>query len=581
VDQAKKETLTEQMRATWLTRRRLLKSAAGTAAAAGLVRAGGEGVAAAPGAAPAPQAGEEQVLYHFGSEEDPTSFDWNLDLYCEAEEATFAGLLTFDQDLNIVPDWAERFEANEDGSVYTFSIRKDNQGWSNGDPVTSHDFIWSWARLLNPENATPYPFILFDVKNAEKYNNGEITDPAELGLKAIDDWTLEVTLEGPRGNFLQKVAYYATVPAHRPSVEEHGDKWASGEVPLVSNGPWKLDNWEHDVKMEFSKNEGYWDAERIRLTKLVDPIIPAENTVLAYEQGAGDQRLDLTNVSAADLDRYMGDPELSQQLTPYVYPGIWMLLSSNGVPPFDNIQVRKAVAHAVDRSRIVQVTKGLSLEAYCMTPPGIFGFFEDQAIADIQKFDPALAMEALVGTEFEGGQSWPKITMWMRANEELYNADLMANDIVAQLKENLNMDIEISAIPISNFQEQMFKNEWQIFFLRWWYDYPDADNGYGDMFYSRKSSGKRQAWSNTEFDDLVLAGRSEPDPEARLEIYKNLERIIQEDVGYTPLVYRLDQYAIKPYVMGVPVNRQGSKVPDGNIYVRMTSNVSIEGRPAE
>ncbi len=591
MDEEKAQRFAEGVKGAF-SRRTALKTAAatavGTAASAALAKTGTLDVSAGAGAKTtaahaAAQGTEEQVLYHFGVSEDPTSFDWNLNLYANAEETTFAGLLTFDADLNVVPDWAERYESNEDGSVYTFYIRRDNKGWTNGDPVTAHDFIWSWGRLLDPANATPYPFILFDIKNAEAFNTGKQVDgkavtAADLGLKAIDDFTLEATLEGPRGNFLQKVAYIACYPAHRASVEQHGDKWASGEVPLVSNGLFKLDKWEHDVKVETSKNEGYWDSEAIRLTRVIHPIIPAENSVQAFERGEGDQRLDWTNISAADLPRFQGDPELAKLLTQYVYPGIWMLVSSNGIPPFDDVRVRKAVAHAVDRSRLVQVTNGMALEAHVMVPPGIFGHFDDPAISEIQKFDPQLAMQQLVGTEFEGGKNWPEITMHMRANEEIFNADIMANDIVAQLKENLGMDVKIEAIPQTSFSEIHFQNKWQLIFVRWWYDYPDADNGYGDMYYSRKASGKRTAWSNAQFDDLVLAGRAEPDPEKRLEIYKQAERIIQEEVGYTPLVFRLDQYAFKPWVKDVPVNRQGFKVPDGNIFVRMLSRARIEGR---
>ena len=144
----------------------------------------------------------------------------------------------------------------------------------------------------------------------------------------------------------------------------------------------------------------------------------------------------------------------------------------------------------------------------------------------------------------------PEITMWMRANEELYNANIMAEDIVSQLKENLGMDVKIQQVPQSNFSEQHFANEWQLIFVRWWYDYPDPNNGYGDMYYSRKASGKRTAWSNTEFDDLVLAGKAEPDAAKRLAIYQQAEEIIQGDVGYMPLVYRVDNYVFKPYVKG-------------------------------
>jgi ABC-type transport system substrate-binding protein len=216
-----------------------------------------------------------------------------------------------------------------------------------------------------------------------------------------------------------------------------------------------------------------------------------------------------------------------------------------------------------------------------MMPIGVFGFIDDPEINAIQAFDPALAMEQLVGTPYEGGQNWPEITMHMRGNEENYNSDLMANDIVAQLQENLGMAVNIQVWPEASWRPELFKNEFQLVWIRWWSDYPDPNNSYGDMFYSQKASGKRQSWSNAEFDDLVNQGKAEPDPEKRLEIYKEAERLIQEDVGYIPVVFRVDQYAFKPWVKDVAVNRQGFAVPEGNIYTRMLADVRIEGRPEE
>ena len=216
-----------------------------------------------------------------------------------------------------------------------------------------------------------------------------------------------------------------------------------------------------------------------------------------------------------------------------------------------------------------------------MVPIGVFGYIDDPEIAAIQNFDPAKAKELLVGTPYEGGQNWPEITMHMRGNEENYNSDLMANDIIAQLQENLGMNINIQVWPEASWRPELFKNEFQLVWIRWWSDYPDPNNSYGDMFYSQKSSGKRQAWSNKEFDDLVNQGKAEPDPDKRLEIYMQAERVIQEDVGYIPVVFRVDQYAFKPWVKDVAVNRQGFWVPQGNIYARMLDNVDVEGRPAE
>ncbi|MCC7022720.1 MAG: peptide ABC transporter substrate-binding protein [Thermomicrobiales bacterium] len=588
--------LAQRFKSLGMSRRNFMKiaaaAAAGTVTTAGMERYVGPGAGAAPRRLPRLQAtpSPDQTFYNFVLIDDPVSFDWNLNLYCNAEPEIAAGLLTFDADLNAIPDWAETFTPNDDASVWTFNIRKDNNGWTNGTdtrPVTAHDFIFSWERQLNPANAAAYAGFLFDIKNAEKYNLGEDGITADdLGIKALDDWTLEVTMEGPRAYFPQVVGYVASVPSAQWAVEEYGsDKWASGDVPLWSNGPFILDKWEHDVVCELSPNPGYWDAENISLKKVYDPILAGDTTVLAYERGEGTQKLDWVPIPAADLKRFQDDPELSQQLKKYVYPGIWMLVPSNGKEPFQfdetGLKVRQALSHAVDRSRLVELTNGLAREAFCMVPTGVYGYIDDPAIAEIQAFDPKKAMELLQGTPYEGGKNWPEITMHMRGGEENYNADLMANDIVAQLQENLGMNVSIQVWPEASWRPELFKNEFQLVWIRWWYDYPDPNNGYGDMFYSQKSSGKRQAWSNKEFDDLVVQGKGIADPEARLEVYKKAEEVIQNDVGYIPVVYRVDQYAFKPWVKNVAVNRQGFSVPDGNIYLRMMTVVDIEGREGQ
>jgi oligopeptide transport system substrate-binding protein len=584
--------LAQRFKSLGMSRRSFMKIAAaasaGTVTTAGMEKYVGPGVAAAPlRALRQEEAGPDQTLYNFDHQADPLSFDWNLNLYCNAATQTGAGVLMFDENLNAVPDWAETFTSNDDASVWTFNIRSDNIGWTNGTdtrPVTAQDFVFSWERQLNPANAAAYAGFLFDIKNAEKYNLGEEGIAAEdLGMRALDDWTLEVEMEGSRGYFPQVVAFLAAFPSPQWAVEEYGsDGWASGDVPLWANGPYKLDRWEHDVVIELSRNEGYWNAENYQVQKVIGPIIPADGSVLAYERGEGDQRLDWVNVPASDLTRFQEDPELSEQLRQYVYPGIWMLLPSNGQEPFTNdevgLQVRRALSHAVDRDRLTTLTNGLTAPAYGMVPTGVFGYIDDPEIAAIQAFDPEMAMELLVGTPYEGGQGWPEITMHMRGQEEHLNADIMANDIVAQLQENLGMNVNIQVWPEASWRPELFKNEFQLVWIRWWLDYPDPNNTYGDMFYSQKSSGKRQAWSNAEFDDLVNQGKAEPDPEGRLEIYKQAERVIQEDVGYIPVVYRVDQYAFKPWVKDIAVNRQGFTVPDGNIYVNMLSSLRIEGR---
>ena len=593
------ELMKQRLESGGMNRRDVLKVAAAATGAAAVTGAISYGDAAASPLTgrrrlryAKPQAAEEQILYHTGIYTDPTSFDWNANLYCNAEEETFAGVLQFNENLEAVADWAETFEPNADGSVWTFHIRPDNKGWSDGTPVTAGDFVYSWRRQLDPETKAAYAGFLFDIKYAEQFNTGAAVDDAndplngkvptgdDLGAKALDDWTLEVTMAGPRAYFPQVVAYTAAVPAPKWKVEELGDKWALNEngQAIVSNGPFKVDEWNKGQSIKMSKNEGYWDAENIKLTNVIDPIYPAANEVLLYESGSGDQRLDWAVLDASNFERFMADPELSKQVSPYVYPGIWMMLPQVTVAPFDKIEVRTALGHAIDRDRLATITNGLVTPAYCMVPHGVFGFLDDPSLAEINNFDPQAAMDALKGTDFEGGKNWPEITMYMRADEEQYNANIMAEDIVAQLKENIGMDVKIQAVPQSNFSEQLYQNKWELVFIRWWSDYPDPNNSYGDMFYSRKTSGKRQAYSSDTFDDLVLKGKAEPDPEKRLAIYLDCEKTIQTDRGYIPLVYRVDNYVFKPWVKGVQVNKFGQAVPDGNIYVGMLRHVSVEGR---
>ncbi|MDQ3694222.1 MAG: peptide ABC transporter substrate-binding protein [Chloroflexota bacterium] len=598
--------LEEQLREASINRRRLMQGAAATGLAAAASWGGATALrTAAQDASPEAAGGgaldDDQVFYHFVLQNEPASFDFNANLYVSAEPEVWSGLLTFDPDGTPVPDWAESWETNDDGSVWTFHLRPENTGWSNGDPITADDFVWSFARILSPEplgatGQNSYSFILYDVKYGEAFStnseyagegdplSGQIPTEADLGLRAVDDWTFEVTLEGPRANFAQKVAYTACVLAHRPSVEEYGVDWALGEVPLVSSGPFQLDNWVKGSRCEMSVNPNHWNAEAIRLQRVIDPIVPASNSVLAFESGSGDQQLDWTPVGAADLQRFLDDPDLSQLLRQFVYPGIWMLLPSNGVAPFDQLPVRQALSHAIDRDRLVTVTNGLAIPAVGMVPIGVYGYLDPGAFPDvpeIQNYDPELAMSMLDGTEFEGGQNWPDITVLMRGEEEVFNSDLMLNDIIDQLQQNLGMTINIEKlVGEPTFRPRLLENRDQLVWIRWWYDYPDPDNGYFDMFYGAKPEGsKRQAWANDEFDAVCIEAKAELDPDARLDLYAEAERIIQEDVGYIPIVYRVDQNAFKPWLLDIPQNSQGFSVPDGNIYVRMFEEIAISGRP--
>jgi ABC-type oligopeptide transport system substrate-binding subunit len=168
----------------------------------------------------------------------------------------FAGLMKFDADFQAVPYVASKVTPNKDGSAWTFTLRKDSK-WSDGSACTARDFEYSFKRQLDPVTAAPYSSFLYDIKNAQAFNRKEISDPGQVGVKAKDDWTLEVTLEGPRGYFPVLAAYLAALPGHRPSIEKHGDKWTEA-ANIVGNGPFVLESWEHNKQMVLKKNPHFF-----------------------------------------------------------------------------------------------------------------------------------------------------------------------------------------------------------------------------------------------------------------------------------------------------------------------------------
>jgi oligopeptide transport system substrate-binding protein len=521
-------------------------------------------------AAPAPgeKLAKAQVFRNGAFNDEPSSFDVNKEQYCNCEFTVFAGLMRFTPDYVAVPWMAEKVEANADGSVWTFHLRKDAK-WSNGDPLTAHDFAWSWKRQLDPATAAPYSAFLYDLKNGEAFNKGQVTDRDSVGVKALDAHILQATLEGPRDYFPVLVAYFAALPAHRPSVEKYVDKWTE-PGNIVTNGPWVLESWDHNKQFTLKKNPHYFDRDKITLERVINPIIPRASGFLSYENNEVDYAL----VPPGDLRRLQADPKVSQEVIRYFYPGTFYLVPQVTKPPFDNPKVRQAMSHAIDRKIIAErISQGFGIPAHAMIPPGLPGYFDDEALKQLQRFDPKLAMESLKGTPYEGGKTWPKIVMSMR--DEPYAAKPMAEGVQAMLQEVLNMPTALEVVEPRVFRERLWKQDLQLIWIRWFMDYPDPHNEYFDTFYGKRTTGKRQAWANDEFDDLISKARGELETSKRMALYRKAEEVLQNDVGYIPVVWTVRYVAFKPWVKGLTRNKDGHIVPDGNIYRGMLEQIYI------
>jgi len=559
-----------RLQAIGLGRRDFLKAVGAMAAFGGLGFATTAEAAKPSKPAPGEKLAKEQVFRYGGGgwyANDPASQDFNKDLYCGGVTSLFAGLMVFNADFLAVPYMASKVESNKDGSVWTFTIRKDSR-WSDNAPVSARDFEYSWKRQLNPETKAPYASFLYDIKNGEAFNKKQITDARQVGVHAKDDWTLVVTLEGPRGYFPVLAAYLAALPAYQRAVEKFGDKWTEA-ANIVTNGPFVLDSWEHNKQMTLRKNPYYFGAKDVHLTKVVIPIIPPASGALAYENN----ELDMTSLQAGDLRRLQSDPRASKDVFRYPFPGTWYLLPQVTKAPFDNVKVRRAVAHAIDRDNVIKVAQGLATPAWSMIPPGFPGALDTPAIKAIHRFDKKAAMDMLKGTPFEGGKNWPKITLTMR--DEALGAKPLAEAVQAVLLDNLNMKTELEVLEPRVFRERLWKQDLQFVWIRWFMDYPDPHNEYFDTFYGKKPTGKRQAWVNDAFDKELEAGRDTRDQAKRLAHYAKAEEIMQTDAGYVPVAWVVRYGAAKPWVKGIEKNKRGEFVVEGNIYLDMLQHIYI------
>jgi oligopeptide transport system substrate-binding protein len=530
-------------------------------------------VGAAPAAQPSPAADSKSApapgTLRRPIDREPLHFDYGYDLYAGGDWTVSACLLKFDADLQAVPDLAERWEPNADGSVWMFTIRQGAR-WSNGEAITAHDFVWSWKRQLDPASKAPFAGFLYDVRNAEAFNQArpDVTRDA-VGVAAADDRTLVVTLEGPRAYFPVLTAFVATAPAHRASVEKHGTRWTE-PANGVWSGPTKLTEWEHHRYFVLERNEQYWDAANVKLRRVVRPIMPFSTWLLAYENDEIDY---VERGPIGEYKRVRTDPKLSKELFTFSLTGTWYLVPHVKMAPFDDKRVRLAMAHAIDREAIVAgVLQGVGQPAYTFNPPGFPGHNPDR-YDDLTRYDPKLAMELLKDTPYQGGKNWPKIALTHRDEGDAPKAAAAA--MIQMLKQNLGMAVDQVVGEPKETYDRMFKGEIQLMWVRWYADYPDPNNMQYQAFYGGHTSGRRQVWQNDAFDKLANDAKGVADQDRRMQMYRDADRAMLED-GAAIFVYHPYNYALlKSRVTGMPRNKAGELVPSWGIFARMYDHLTV------
>lgn len=440
-------------------------------------------------------------------------------------ETLFEGLVSVDPETaEAVPGVAESWESNEDGTQYTFKLRKTT--WSDGVPITANDVVFSWLRELDPNTGAPYAwFPNMFIKGAEEFNSGKAGADV-VGIRALDDYTFQMDLIGPIPYAVDALSHYsfAIVPQH--AIEEFGDKWTSPEN-IVTNGPFILTERVPQSFLKFVPNEKYWDRDAVSIDQVVILSSDDENTNYnMYINGEIDW---ITNVptdklaSAQMKDSY----KANAQLATYYY------VFQTEKAPFDNVLVRKAIQYAINREDLVEgVTKAGQIPAWGIVPP-MAGYDALEFPFDSDEEATEMAQEYLAEAGYPNGVGFPTVTVLYNTSE---GHKQIAEYVQQQLKDKLGINIELANEEWGTFLDNRASGNFEIARAGWVGDYQDP-NTFLDMFMTgaAMNGGK---YANDVYDDLLKEAATIKDPASRLGVLRTAEDImINEDASIIPFYY--------------------------------------------
>ena len=499
--------------------------------------------------------GNRDGIFHYGNGSEPQGLDPHVVTGVPENHilrALFEGLAVKNPyTLEPEPGVASSWDISDDGRVITFHINPEAV-WSNGEPMTAADYVWSWKRLLTPVLGAEYAYMLFPVKNAEAFNKGEVTDFSEVGVKALDNSTLQVTLNERTPYFLQLMDHYSTFAVHRPTIEKHGKAtdrftaWTRVEN-MVSNGAFRLKKWQLNRRIELEKSDTYWDRDKVRLNGII--FYPTEN-------GVSEERMFRVGQLHYSGSVPLGKIPVYQEMenSPYIqaaYLGTYYYLLNTKRAPTDNLNVRKALSIAVDRDKLNKtILKGTNLPAYSITPPDTLGYFPPKLFS----YDVAYARELLAEAGYPNGEGWPGLELTYNTSDDHRK---IAVALQQMWKDNLNIEVTLTNQEWKVYLDSITNMHFQIARRGWIGDYVDPNN-FLDLFIST-GGNNNTGFADPAYDEMIL--REAPQAatrEERFAIFKKAETLLMEQMPIIPIFTYTSKHLIHPSVNGMPPNLMDS-----------------------
>ena len=519
----------------------------------------GPPVAATEGAArtPAKKAADEKVAAA-RKEKDPRHLLRNIGepeyldpgLTTESEGGkvihdTFEGLYTYGADHTTWPNGvAESHTISEDGRTYTFKLRT-NAKWSDGKPVTAHDFEFAWKRVLDPKTASRYAAIMWIIDGARAFSEGK-GERDDVKISAKDDHTFEVTLQAPTPYFLQLTAFYTYQPVPRHVVEKHGDQWARAGT-MVSNGPWVVTEWKARQQIVAVQNVHYWDKGAVPFDKITWRIAqengPAHNLYVSNELDLLEKRVPETH-----LPTYLktSNPEL--RVSPYL--GVYFYVINVKARPFDDVRVRQALNLAIDKSKVgTNIVKGQQEQAWDVVHPGLEAMGYEPALG---AYDPNRARELLAEAGYPGGKGFPEFQLTYNTIE---THKAIAEFVQQQWKANLGIPCSLENIEWKVMLKKLHAKDYAVSRYGWIGDFADPMT-FLDLW-EGGNPNNHASWVNAEYDALLTAARRSADPKVRMAKLNAAAKIVNTEVPAIPIYFYVQHDMAKPWLKGYKPHIQG------------------------
>lgn len=463
------------------------------------------------------------------------------------------------QHISIKPAAAESWKSNTDGTVWTFKLR--DLKWSDGVPVKAQDYEYSLKRTLTPATASPYAYLLNPIKNATKVNSGKLPVD-QLGVKAIDDKTLQITLESPTPYFMELTYQRVMFPQRKDIVEKNGDKFGSEISTLVFNGPFTLKTWSHNTQIVLSKNNSYWDKNSVKLSTVNYKIISDENAV--YNSLANGS-IDSTSVGQPEwINKFKSNKKLTYFQV--VNPTTFFQFYNTKDKLFKNANIRKAFSLAINRNDLAKVIfHGINVPANGWVPPSIsIGGKEyrsevKEPLKQLAKdnSDPkALLVKGLKELGMDSDPSKLNIKLSLGSTDQWFRN---YGDFMQQMyNKTLGVNIKVDLVQWPVFSSEVSKGDFQIGYMSWGADFNEPISMLS-LFKSDANSIKT-GWKNDKYDELVDEASKEMNDAKRLEYYKEAENILLYDESVVaPTVYPKSNVFRYNYVKGLGVTPWGTE----------------------